>query len=100
MKKDDYPRRLKEEYEKQYAIAVKARSKGLDVSLRVESESTYDLAERVEKSVGPKGVAERIRELSKVISREETALSDRFSQYREYCRTTGRLLPKLRFHRQ
>jgi protein-S-isoprenylcysteine O-methyltransferase Ste14 len=34
------------------------------------------------------------------MSREEAALSDRFSQYREYCRITGRLLPKLRFHRQ
>ena len=74
MKVDDYPKRLREAYEKQYAIAVRARSKGLDVSLRVESESTYDLAERVEKSVGPRGVAERIRELNKVISREETAL--------------------------
>jgi len=74
LKVDDYPKRLKEAYEKQYAIAVSARSKGLDVSLRVESESTYDLAERVEKSVGPRGVAERIRELNKVISREETAL--------------------------
>ncbi len=73
-KEDDYPKRLKEAYEKHYDIAAKARSKGLDVSLRVESESTYDFAERVEKSVGPKGVAVRIRELSKVISREETAL--------------------------
>lgn len=73
-KEADYPKRLKEAYEKQYEIASRARSKGLDVSLRVESESTYDLAERVEKSVGPKGVAVRIRELSKVISREETAL--------------------------
>jgi len=32
------------------------------------------LAERVEKAVGPVGIAERIRELVKVISREETAL--------------------------
>src|SRR5207245_10375219 len=48
--------------------------KGMDPSWKVESETTYDLAERVEKSVGPVGVAERIRELRKQISREETAL--------------------------
>src|SRR5207244_125513 len=38
------------------------------------SQTTYDLAERVEKAVGPVGIAERIRELVKIISREETAL--------------------------
>ena len=69
-----YARRLHDEYNRQYAIASLARSKGLDPSSKVESQTTYDLAERVEKAVGPTGVAERIRELSKVISREETAL--------------------------
>ncbi len=72
--RDRYSSNIKELYERQYAIAVTARAKGLDVTSRVESESTYDLAERVEKSVGPKGVAARIRELNKLISREETAL--------------------------
>ncbi|HKI76514.1 MAG TPA: DNA polymerase II large subunit, partial [Candidatus Bathyarchaeia archaeon] len=69
-----YARRLHDEYNRQYAIASLARSKGLDPSSKVESQTTYDLAERVEKAVGPTGVAERIRELSKAISREETAL--------------------------
>ena len=69
-----YAKRLHEEYNRQYAIASLARSKGLDPSSKVESQTTYDLAERVEKAVGPPGVAERIRELNKIISREETAL--------------------------
>jgi len=69
-----YAKRLHDEYEQQYAIASLARSKGLDSSSKVESQTTYDLAERVEKAVGPPGVAGRIRELSKIISREETAL--------------------------
>jgi len=69
-----YAKRLHDEYNQQYAIASIARSKGLDPSSKVESQTTYDLAERVEKAVGPPGVAERIRELSKIISREETAL--------------------------
>ncbi|HEX9430684.1 MAG TPA: hypothetical protein VF944_09930, partial [Candidatus Bathyarchaeia archaeon] len=69
-----YAKRIEEEYNRQYAIASEARSKGLDPSWKVESQTTYDLAERVEKSVGPLGVAARIRELSKLISREETAL--------------------------
>jgi DNA polymerase II large subunit len=69
-----YPKRMKDEYDRLYEIASKARAKGFDPSWKVESQTTYDLAERVEKAVGPPGVATRIRELSKLISREETAL--------------------------
>jgi DNA polymerase II large subunit len=69
-----YAKRLHDEYSRQYAIASLARSKGLDPVSKVESQTTYDLAERVEKAVGPPGVAHRIRELRKQISREETAL--------------------------
>ncbi len=69
-----YARRLHDEYDRQYSLANLARSKGLDPSTKVESQTTYDLAERVEKAVGPVGIAERIRELVKIISREETAL--------------------------
>jgi len=69
-----YARRLHDEYDRQYSLANLARSKGLDPSSKVESQTTYDLAERVEKAVGPVGIAERIRELVKIISREETAL--------------------------
>src|SRR5256886_7200550 len=66
--------RLHDEKNRQYSLATLARSKGLDPSAKVESQTTYDLAERVEKAVGPVGIAERIRELVKIISREETAL--------------------------
>jgi len=69
-----YARRLHDDYTRQYTLASLARSKGLDPSAKVESQTTYDLAERVEKAVGPVGIAERIRELVKIISREETAL--------------------------
>src|SRR5258708_8475066 len=69
-----YARRLHDEYNRQYSLATLARSKGLDPSTKVESQTTYDLAERVEKAVGPAGIAERIRDLVKIISREETAL--------------------------
>jgi DNA polymerase II large subunit len=69
-----YAKRIHDEYNQQYQIATLARSKGLDPSSKVESQTTYDLAERVEKAVGPPGVAARIRELNKIISREETAL--------------------------
>ncbi|MFX0002256.1 MAG: DNA polymerase II large subunit [Candidatus Hermodarchaeota archaeon] len=46
-----------------YTIAVRARQKGFDPELEVESPQAKDLAGRVEKLVGPKGVAEVIRTL-------------------------------------
>ena len=69
-----YAKKIEDGYNRLYEIASTARAKGFDPSWKVESQTTYDLAERVEKAVGPPGVATRIRELSKVISREETAL--------------------------
>ena len=56
-----------------YAVAEQARSKGIDPSLEPECAVTKDVAERVEKSVGPKGVASRIRELTETMPREEVA---------------------------
>jgi DNA polymerase II large subunit len=44
-----------------YEIAEKARQKGLDPEIFVESPQAKDLAGRVEKLVGPKGVANIIR---------------------------------------
>ena len=46
-----------------YKIAEEARQKGLDPELFVESPQAKDLAGRVEKLVGPNGVAELIRDL-------------------------------------
>jgi len=65
---------LEERFTHAYEVAKEARSKGFDPSLEPESKVAFDLAERTEKSVGPPGIAERIRELSKVMPREEVAL--------------------------
>jgi len=56
------------------AIAKKARSRGLDPSTDIEIPIASDLADRVEALLGIKGVAERIRELESLMSREEVAL--------------------------
>ncbi len=48
-----------------YSIAEHARQKGLDPELEVESPQAKDLAGRVEKLVGPKGVADVIRTLKR-----------------------------------
>jgi DNA polymerase II large subunit len=56
-----------------YRIAEKAREKGLDPALKVETEVAKDLAELVEGLVGPRGVAQSIRELSQKLPREELA---------------------------
>lgn len=66
---EDLERRLSQLYE----ISDKAREKGLDPSLKTECRIAKDLADLVEGLVGPKGVAESIRELSSKLPREELA---------------------------
>ena len=56
-----------------YAITERARQKGLDPELKTESIIAQDIADLVEGLVGPKGVAESIREFSTKIGREEIA---------------------------
>jgi DNA polymerase II large subunit len=56
-----------------YSVAKQARCKGIDPFSEPECAVTRDVAERVEKSVGPKGVAVRIRELTETMPREEVA---------------------------
>ncbi len=67
-----------EELERQiseiYEIAKKARSLGHDPELEPEIPQAEDLAARVEKLVGPPGVAEVIRGLEKEMPREELSL--------------------------
>src|SRR5437764_13012568 len=58
----------------EYELARRCREKGYDPELKVEIPPAIDLAARVEELVGPKGVAERIRELSKSKNREELSL--------------------------
>jgi len=62
---------LEKSLEGVYAVARKAREKGLDPALSPEPEIAKDLAELVEGLVGPSGVAESIRDLSKKLPREE-----------------------------
>ena len=69
----DYFDRLESETHHLYEIANEARSKGLDVETTTEVPLAKDLAERVEGLVGPEGVAQRIKELEKEITREEVA---------------------------
>ncbi|MBT8171271.1 DNA polymerase II large subunit, partial [Candidatus Bathyarchaeota archaeon] len=61
---------LEENLEKIFNTARNARKKGLDPALVPEPEIAKDLAELVEGLVGPFGVAESIRELTKKLSRE------------------------------
>ncbi len=64
---------LERRIEQLCAISKKAREKGLDPSFEFECKVANDIADLVEGLVGPKGVAESIRELSSKIGREETA---------------------------
>jgi len=64
---------LEKSLEGVYAVARKVREKGQDPALTPEPEVAKDLAELVEGLVGPPGVAESIRDLSKKLPREELA---------------------------
>ncbi|MHA1238643.1 MAG: DNA polymerase II large subunit [Candidatus Odinarchaeia archaeon] len=68
-----YLNEIEAHFKELYEIASKARSRGLDPSLEPEIQPAEDVAARVEGLIGPKGVAERIRELSKTMDREEVA---------------------------
>lgn len=73
---DEYRRyvtSLGDELNNVYNIAKEARAKGLDPTLIPEVDVAKDLAELVEGLVGPPGVAESIRDLSKKLPREELA---------------------------
>jgi DNA polymerase II large subunit len=56
-----------------YMISDSARSTGLDPSLKTECLIARDIADLVEGLVGPKGVANSIRELNAKLQREEIA---------------------------
>jgi len=60
-----YFSQIQNDVDKCYKIADNARQKGLDPELFVESPQAKDLAGRVEKLVGPEGVAEVIRDLKR-----------------------------------
>ncbi|MEM3061085.1 MAG: hypothetical protein QW265_01595, partial [Candidatus Bathyarchaeia archaeon] len=58
-----YCEKLKQKFNEALSISKQAREKGMDPTLEPEPILTADIAERVEKSVGPPNIAERIREL-------------------------------------
>ncbi len=70
----DYFNGLESELNRAIELANRARSKGADPSPTIEIPVAKDLAERVEKLIGVEGVAERLRELENIMSREEAAL--------------------------
>lgn len=69
-----YFKELERQISEIYEIAKKARSLGHDPELELEIPQAEDLAARVEKLVGPLGVAEVIRGLEKEMPREELSL--------------------------
>ncbi|MFN4133462.1 MAG: DNA polymerase II large subunit, partial [Candidatus Hadarchaeales archaeon] len=70
----EYFKRLEEQVKTIYSIAEKARAMGHDPELFPEIPMAGELAERVEKLVGPPGVAEEIKRLEREMPREEIAL--------------------------
>ncbi|MGQ9718538.1 MAG: DNA polymerase II large subunit [Nitrososphaerales archaeon] len=58
----------------QYTLSSKARSKGKDPTLEVESKQAFDLAERVEHLIKITGLAKRLRELLPTHNKESMAL--------------------------
>jgi len=68
-----YASSLEQKLKEIYEVAKKARKKGFDPTFEPEPEIATDLAALVEGLVGPKGVAESIRNYSMKMSREELA---------------------------
>jgi len=62
-KMNDYMEEIQKKVDRCYTIATEARELGLDPEEYIESPQAKDLAGRVEKLVGPEGVAQVIREL-------------------------------------
>ena len=69
----EYFESLEAEADKLYDLARVAKLKGYDINTKPEIPRAKDLAERVDGLVGPKGIADRIKELEEEISREEVA---------------------------
>ncbi len=66
----EYFRSIEEEVEGLYDAARQARRKGLDPALEPEPQITRDIAERIEKLIGPVGIGERMRQLKEMDRRE------------------------------
>ena len=71
---EEYFNSLKNNAEKCYSTARDARKKNLDPEVFPEIPLAEDMASRVERLVGPDGIADRIRTLSKDLGREELSI--------------------------
>jgi DNA polymerase II large subunit len=60
---EEYFRSLEAGFNELYEVASRAKRKGLDPSLEPEPQITQDIAERIEKLIGPPGIGDRMREL-------------------------------------
>jgi DNA polymerase II large subunit len=69
-----YSARLENDVRSSYELATRARSKGFDVTDRVEIPLATDMAERIEELIQIKGLANMIRDTSKTMSREESSI--------------------------
>ncbi len=78
---EKYFEELDKKVKEKYKIAKKAREKGLDLSREVETVPVADLAERTESIIGPKGVAERYRNLVKELKGDRLKIM--FKLFRE-----------------
>jgi DNA polymerase II large subunit len=67
---EKYFAELEDKLNNLYNIAQEARTKGLDASLEVDAKITEDIAERIEKLIGPPGITDRMRELEGMDRRE------------------------------
>ncbi len=65
---------LDKQIDRCYQTARLAKAKGLDPEYEVEIPQAVDLAARVDELVGPKGIADKIREYSKRMVREDVAI--------------------------
>lgn len=68
----EYYKGLEDRLNELYQIAINARAKGLDPAPEPEPRITLDIADRIEKLIGPRGITERMREL-KGMDRNEMA---------------------------
>jgi DNA polymerase II large subunit len=58
-----YFKELEDKLNSLYEVAEEARRKGLDAALKPEPAITTDIADRIEKLIGPPGITQRMREL-------------------------------------
>jgi DNA polymerase II large subunit len=70
---NDYFQMLEEKVQDLYAIAIKARAKGLDPKTEPEIHLAKDVAGKVEGLIELKGIADRVRTLTEKMDRENVA---------------------------